>query len=311
MATTVAYLSSTAYSATDARRVALGSMAHTTGSGFTARSGVIAAMPTALAIASAGGLFISIQPGQAVVDGQYLVTHDAAVNVTVEAGGASTRWDAIILQVNDSSLGDLTNNAVVRVIKGTTTAIPTNIPARSLLLGTVIVGSGVVSINSGNIVDRRTYTASVGGTVQIPGVVADPSLANGLTSGTTIYDTATDKLMLKTQTGVRRAAPDSFMSTGTPLKGAFPSDMNQLRINAGLVSATTNSFGDLDIPSGFTQCLASVSCQGVDGSTGIMYYYLANAPDATRVWLRPRLASNGAQLGPGSFVLFNYIFVGC
>lgn len=189
MATTVAYLGSTSYSAANARTATLGPMAKTTSSGFLARSGVIPSTATALQPASAGTLFVSVAPGQAVVDGQYLVTHDASVNVLVDAGGAATRWDAIILRVQESALGDTANQATVAVVKGTSASIPT-LPARSLLLGTVVVGAGVTSINSSNMVDRRVFTTATGGmlyTTSIPTTsdLTDGQLAyNGLTATT-------------------------------------------------------------------------------------------------------------------------------
>jgi hypothetical protein len=311
MATTVAYLSSTAYSATDARRVAVGGLAHTASSGFAGRSGVIAAMPTSLAIGSAGGLFISVQPGQAVVDGQYLVTHDAALNLTVDAGGASTRWDAIIVRVQESALGDGANNATVAVVKGTTTSIPT-LPARSLLLGTVVVGAGVVSVNAGNIVDRRVYTAGAGGIIRLPGSVADPSQTTGLVPGTIAWDPAVNKHMVRTETSARLLSMDPPILGGSTLAGSMPADTTLLKSFVGQAVFGTDANGFAGIGTPFSTVLATANVTNCDPSidVGHISIYLGfTSVGSLGVFVRR--ASNPTLGLASTFIRLSFHMVGC
>jgi len=125
--------------------------------------------------------------------GGYSFTSDAAVNITFDAGNASTtRTDRIIARVKDNPYdGSGSQAGSVEYLKGnTSTGAATALPASSLLLWEVQVPAGA-SAGGGGInfsttkVDKRTWTAASGG---IPFVAnqADRDAMTGY-EGLTIY----------------------------------------------------------------------------------------------------------------------------
>jgi len=166
-------------------RQALGALSAQSATALTPRSGVVAAGAAPLAVAPSSGMVLSVAAGQAMVAG-WLVTVDAAETVTIPAAGVSARWDLVVLRVYNAEDGDATSSAAVEVVQGTTTSDPALPSARCLVLARVLVGASVSSINSGNITDRRTYTAAAGGMLRIPGALA--ASPSGLPPGQPVWD---------------------------------------------------------------------------------------------------------------------------
>jgi hypothetical protein len=161
------------------------------------RSGVVPqADELSFKVTYTSGLGLKVEGGVAVV-GDYRVLADAPWTLTVNAGGAAARTDLVVLRVYETEAGDQTNKAQVEIVQGTTTADPT-VPARSIVLAAVAVAASAASINAGNITDRRTFTASAGGIVRIPGGYFNMGAAP---FGSVGYDPVQDQFMFRSSSG--------------------------------------------------------------------------------------------------------------
>jgi hypothetical protein len=117
---------------------------------------------------AAGAAFV--QGDDATRQGIYEVVNDATINVAIAANASGNpRIDAIVLQVNDSSVTGATDVPAVSALAGTPTAGATlanllgkpSIPNTCLLLRYVVVANGAVSIvnaNIGGLVDPTVPT---------------------------------------------------------------------------------------------------------------------------------------------------------
>jgi len=110
------------------------------------------------AVTANGGLGISVSAGRAVVlgdtvanQGKYLVDQDTAVTLTVASVG-TTRTEYVWLSINDTAVagGRAGNNVTIET---STTAVP----ASALLLATLSLTAGTVTITGGMIADNRVY----------------------------------------------------------------------------------------------------------------------------------------------------------
>lgn len=123
---------------------------------------------------------VDVAAGDAVVtgddqarQGNYRVVTDAVVNVTLAAvPGSNSRYDIIILQINDPDAGGAAgSNAVITKVTGTAAASPTvpATPNSAILLATVgPITSATSSITNSIIVDSRILA----GRRDIPGTLA-------------------------------------------------------------------------------------------------------------------------------------------
>ncbi len=129
--------------------------------------------PTDLAVTAAGGMNLSVALGWAFINGTvtasqgtYQVYNDAATTLLVApANPTNPRIDRVVITVNDSAYGAVSDNAVLQIITGTPAASPSApaVPANSLSLATVAVAAGATSINSGNITDTRVLAVTIAG----------------------------------------------------------------------------------------------------------------------------------------------------
>lgn len=111
------------------------------------------------AVTANGGLGIRVSAGRAVVSGddtaantgKYLVDNDANVDLTVASVG-SNRTEYVWLSINDTAVagGRAGNNVTIET---STTAVPES----ALLLATLTLVAGTVTITSGMIADNRVY----------------------------------------------------------------------------------------------------------------------------------------------------------
>jgi hypothetical protein len=156
------------------------------------RSGIYPDL-TAADLGTVSAMVASIAPFSAWVDGTstgvqggYSFTSDASVNITFDAGNASTtRTDRVIARVRDNPYDASGSQAgSVEYLKGnTTTGVATAVPASSLLLWEVSVPAGA-SAGGGGInfstqkVDKRVYTAARGGTFNIGSQTDEDAIAS-------------------------------------------------------------------------------------------------------------------------------------
>ncbi|QOR55830.1 MAG: hypothetical protein YHS30scaffold324_62 [Catenulispora phage 69_17] len=163
--------------------------AHLTGAspsgttGIAARPGVRYGTGNPLLVAAASGMNITVNAGVAFVQGttsatagMYTGCLDTTSTLTVTTSDPiNPRIDNVIVQVVDN--GNNTSTTTVNIQAGTPNVSPVapTLPANSLLLATIAVGAGVSSITSGNLTDKRVYTASSGG------IVPMANMSNGIT----------------------------------------------------------------------------------------------------------------------------------
>lgn len=94
--------------------------------------------------------------------GMYSTYNDAAVTLTIgTAPTSNTRIDRVCLTIRDAAYAGSSNDVILQVIAGTAAASPVApaLPASSLSLATVLVGTNVSSIVNANITDTRTRAA--------------------------------------------------------------------------------------------------------------------------------------------------------
>jgi hypothetical protein len=95
--------------------------------------------------------------------GAYTAYNDASTNLIITtANGSNPRIDLVCMTVSDSYYTGSLNQVAFQVIAGTPAASPTapTLPANSISLATVLVGTSVTSITSGNITDTRTLSST-------------------------------------------------------------------------------------------------------------------------------------------------------
>ena len=124
----------------------------------------------------------------ASTQGNYVVREDlaSASAVTIGAANASNpRYDLVGIQLRDPSAGGAAGrDSVFSVVAGTAASSPSApaVPDSFLLLATVLVGAGVVSIVNANVVDGRVASGLanqvVGTSAIVDGAVTNVKLAN-------------------------------------------------------------------------------------------------------------------------------------
>lgn len=146
---------------------------------------------------AAGRAFIrgGVSSGAATV-GTYAVMNDATTNVSIAAADATNpRIDLVCVQVRDTNYGEAASEARFFVVQGTPAAVPA-VPSISglnvLVLAQVAVGAAVTTIVTGNITDKRTYAASVGGIQRCTSTTRPTS--SSLYEGLVIDETDLDRL---------------------------------------------------------------------------------------------------------------------
>jgi hypothetical protein len=95
--------------------------------------------------------------------GTYVAYNDATTNLTITtANGSNPRIDLICMTVSDSFYSGVLNQVAFQVIAGTPAASPVapTLPANSISLATVLVGTGVTSILTANITDTRVQASA-------------------------------------------------------------------------------------------------------------------------------------------------------
>jgi hypothetical protein len=119
--------------------------------------------------------------------GTYVGYNDAATVVAITtANPTNPRIDLICMTVQDAYYTGAQNNVVFQVVAGTpaTSPVVPSLPANSIALAEIAVAAGALSINNGNITDRRVLvTTNIPETGDISEVIAGTGLSGGGSSG--------------------------------------------------------------------------------------------------------------------------------
>jgi hypothetical protein len=159
-----------------------------------ATTGIIKSTSLETVANSPVGMSVIVRAGWAAIVGTtqplmgtYVAYNDGDVGLTITTANATNpRIDLVCVTVNDSYYSGSTDNVVIQVIAGTpagSPAVPAT-PANSIALAEVYVGAGVLSINNGNITDKRVLvTTNIPEVGDISSVIAGTGLSGGGTSG--------------------------------------------------------------------------------------------------------------------------------
>jgi hypothetical protein len=239
---------------TEAHRLGITGLTQSAGV-ITGRSGIYPASGAAN-LATVSAMVASIAPFNAWIDGTnsssqggYNFCSDATVNITFDAGNASTvRTDRVIGRVKDNIYdGSGATTGEVAYWKGNgTTGVATALPANSLLLFEVAVPAGASAGGSGinfgtQTTDKRVYTSASGGITPI-GNTTDRSAMVTPTEGTVIYRTDVDYLEITSDgTNWKPVGEQKFPNAATrdaaytAVLGdkAFLTDVKRTTVNTG------------------------------------------------------------------------------
>lgn len=195
--------------------------------------GVITGLAGAMqVVAPVSGMSVLVNAGYVAVphptagSGVYLFGVMAQETLTIAtASGSNPRIDIVVAQVND--LGTSGSNCTVAVITGTPAASPTPpaTPSASLLLAQVLVPTSATSIVSGDITDKRTFTAPPGGVIPIANAAAAPAVP----ATQLLWDVATSTLCQGTGTAgtvqavsFLQGAQSAIVNTSAGAQGQTP-----------------------------------------------------------------------------------------
>jgi len=118
--------------------------------------------------------------------GTYLAYNDATQNLTITtANGSNPRIDLICMTVSDAFYSGVLNQVAFQVIAGTPAGSPVapTLPADSISLATVLVGTGVTSILTANITDTRVQASAPLVTLSGVETVSNKTLARSILVG--------------------------------------------------------------------------------------------------------------------------------
>jgi hypothetical protein len=159
-----------------------------------ATTGIIKSTSLAVTQNSPVGMSVLIASGWAAIVGTtqsnmgtYVAYNDAETVVAITtANPTNPRIDLLCATVQDAYYTGSQNNVVFQVVAGTPASSPVvpTLPANSIALAEIAVAAGALSINSGNITDRRVLvTTNIPETGDISEVIAGNGLSGGGSSG--------------------------------------------------------------------------------------------------------------------------------
>jgi hypothetical protein len=159
-----------------------------------ATTGIIKSTSLAVTQNSPVGMSVLVASGWAAIVGTtqsnmgtYVAFNDAETVVTITtANPTNPRIDLLCATVQDAYYTGSQNNVVFQVVAGTpaTSPVVPSLPANSIALAEIAVAAGVLSINNGNITDRRVLvTTNIPETGDISEVIAGTGLSGGGSSG--------------------------------------------------------------------------------------------------------------------------------
>jgi hypothetical protein len=142
-------------------RLGLYGLVGTQGVGATTQLVVSQSATPAMSVSVAAG-WAWILGTTSSTQGMYSLYNDAAVTLTIAtAPSSNTRIDLVCLTVRDAAYAGASNDCILQVVTGTAAASPVapTLPASSLSLATVLVGTSVSTITNANITDTRAFAA--------------------------------------------------------------------------------------------------------------------------------------------------------
>jgi hypothetical protein len=159
-----------------------------------ATTGIIKSTSLAVTQNSPVGMSVLIAQGWAAIVGTtqsnmgtYVAYNDAETVVAITtANPTNPRIDLLCATVQDAYYTGAQNNVVFQVVAGTPASSPVvpSLPANSIALAEIAVAAGALSINNGNITDRRVLvTTNIPESGDISEVIAGTGLSGGGTSG--------------------------------------------------------------------------------------------------------------------------------
>jgi len=157
-------------------------------------TGIIGATSMAVTAQGSPNMTVNVAAGWAAIVGTtqsnmgtYVAYNDATTVLTITtAPTVNSRIDRIVATVNDAYYSGSTNNVTFTVVAGTAAASPTApaTPANSISLATILVGTNVTTITSGNITDTRVLTTtSIVDTSAFVSLTGTQTLTNKTLSG--------------------------------------------------------------------------------------------------------------------------------
>jgi len=193
------------------------------GGALTARAGV---QPGDLLVTAHGtpNMTVDVATGFALVQGTSAVgglipiANNGSLSVAISAANATyARIDIIVARFKDEEDSTATTGnalSTIEVVTGTPSgspAVPTT-PANALVLSQIAVAANATTITSGNVSDKRVYTAALGGTVACTSATR-PSGAQ-LVPGLGIFETDTGALRFYDGTQWRGGITQEVSITG-------------------------------------------------------------------------------------------------
>jgi hypothetical protein len=213
-----------------------------------ATTGIINSASLEVVANSPVGMSVIVKQGWAAIVGTtqplmgtYVAFNDGDVGLTITTANATNpRIDLVCVTVNDSYYSGSTDNVVIQVIAGTPAGSPVvpATPANSIALAEVYVGASVLSINNGNITDKRVLvTTNIPEVGDISSVIAGTGLSGGGTSGavTLSINTAVTADLTTAQTLTNKTLTSPAITGGT---------ITNAKINVG-VNAKTAAYTTL------------------------------------------------------------------
>lgn len=270
-----------------------------------ATTGIVGSSSMAVTAQGSPNMTVNIATGWAAIVGTtqsnmgvYLAYNDATYVATITTAPASnSRIDLICATVNDAFYSGSTNNVVYQVIAGTAAASPVapTLPANSISLATVLVGTNVTTITSGNITDTRVATTTnLLSTSTYVTLTGTQTLSNKTLTApviSTINNGGTLTLPTSTDTMVGRATVDTLTnkSLTAPI---LTSPIELLTVTATAATGTINydvaTQGDLYYT---TAATANFTLNFRGNSTTTLNAWLANNNNEVTVAFRN---TNGA-----------------
>lgn len=152
--------------------------------------GVLAGTDLAVTQRAGGAnMSVDVAPGTVLLlasvgsRGKYLCRSDAVTNVAVGAapGAGSSRIDLVVARVYDTEYGEATDSWTIEVVAGTAGPSPVApaVPAGSIALARVAVGSEVAAITNGDITNTRSFAGHITASDYLPVVARDGQIVVG------------------------------------------------------------------------------------------------------------------------------------
>lgn len=198
---------------------------------------------------------VDVTLGQAVVEGDdetnqgnYLCVSTATENVVVSAApGSNSRYDIVVLQVNDPTAGGSAgDDFTIEVIAGTASGSPTPpaVPDSALLIATIgPIATATASITNSLIADSRTYAT-------LAHDVVDDSQASRLGTNTLVNgslvrrSTGTGQISVGTPTASDSAATKGYVDGLFPVGSSQIADGAIILTKLGTNSVSTSKIND-------------------------------------------------------------------